>query len=317
MNGHGNCVVVCLHQIDAEAGMDLKTRRIWSGLVNYANGTATAAEIKATIADCMGWIAATVPYDVVDRIFIDEDLSREVEAYRPQIKNVLRFLCSGPKSEDRKELRSQALLFLDEHGKHISGLVFRETIFQEEYLKNLNFTPDEMENFKKQTKRMFSQAQYETSHRGQRTLVGEDFLPLGLRTPSRGYQDFADPICDFLASEYEKYLNSEVRWKGKKTVPVVPIFVCPSCEKLVMPKRVGRRRYCSECSDRARAEKYRQKASPDEGRDYGWLYRLLHQESGARRALLRQQKVQQRLGEIKSRQKNSSRCQVLLHSLRQ
>lgn len=296
--------------------MDEKTRRIWAGLASYANGTATPAEIKATIADCMGWVAATMPADVFDLVFtMEEDLPKQAEAYRPAIKMVLSFLSSEPRSEERTSLRVQALNFLREHGEHIRGQVFREASYSFENLRNLNYTSDELENFKERIEGIFDQAQYEKYHRGQPT-VGENSLPLGLLIPSRGYQDFADPICDFLSSEYQKYLNREVSRKDKGAGPLVPIFVCPSCKKLVMPKRVGRRRHCSECSDRARAEKYRQKASPDEGRDYAWLYRLLHQESGARKARLRQQKVQQRLREIKSRQKNSPRCQGLLQDLR-
>jgi hypothetical protein len=296
--------------------MDKKTRRIWAGLASYANGTATPAEIMATIADCMGWVAATMPADVLDLVFtMEEDLPKQAEAYRPAIKMVLRFLSSEPKSEERTSLRVQALNFLREHGEHIRGQVFREASYSLENLRYLNITPDELENFKEQIKGVLDKAQYEKYHRGQPTLVGKNSLPLGILIPSRGYQDFADPICDFLSSEYQKYLNREVNWKDKGAARPVPIFVCPRCKKLVMPKRVGRRHHCSECSDRARAEKYRLKASPDEGRDYAWLYRLQHEESGERRARLRQPKVQQRLGEIKSRQKNSPRCQGLLQAL--
>jgi hypothetical protein len=296
--------------------MDDKTRRIWGGLVGYANGTATAAEIRATIVDCAGWIAATMPFDVIDPTLVEEDLSKQAEAYRPDVENLLRFLCSEPKSEERNSLKAQAIGFLRKHGEHIKGRIFREAHYAEEYLRNLNYTPDELEKFKKRVKRIIDQAQYETNYRGQPTLVGEDSLPLGLLLPSRGYRDFADPICDFLSSEYERYLNREVSRKDKKAPPLVPIFVCPSCNKLVMPKRIGQRNYCVQCSDRARTEKYRQNSSPDEGRDYAWLYRLLHQESGERRVRLSQPKVKQRLAEIKSRQKNSQRCQGLLLKLR-
>lgn len=296
--------------------MDDKTRRIWAGLVSYANGTATPAMIRATVVDCAGWIAATMPSDVVDPMPLEGDLSKQAEAYRPDIEILLRFLCSEPKSEERKSLKAQALEFLREHGEHIQGRVFREAYYPEEYLRNLNYTPDELEKFKKQIRRVFDQAQYEKYHRGQSMVVGEDTLPLGLLLPSRGYRDFADPICDFLSSEYERYLNREVSRKDKKAPPLVPMFVCPSCKKLVMPQRVGRRHYCSDCSDLARAERYRQKASPDEGRDYTWLYRLRDLESDTRKIRLRQPEVKQRLAEIKLRQKNSRRCQRLLQDLR-
>jgi hypothetical protein len=309
-------MVVCLHRLNSEAGLDNKTRRIWAGLVGYANGTATANKIRATIVDCAGWIAATMPSEVLDPMVFEGDLSKQAEAYRPAVKILLRFLCSAPKSEERNSLKDPAIAFLLEHGGHIQGRVFREAHFTEEHLRNLNYTPNELESFRKQIKRYFNQAQYWENYRGQPMAVGEDILPLGLLLPSRGYKDFADPICDFLSSEYEKYLNREVSRKDKKTSPIVPIFACPKCNKLVMPKRVGRRHHCSECSDRARAEKYRQKASPDEGRDYAWLNRLLHQEPGVRKTRQGQRKVQERVSEIKSRQKNSRRCQRLLQALR-
>src|ERR1700741_1386204 len=209
--------------------MDDKTRRIWAGLVSYANGTATPAEIRATLVDCAGWIAATMPSDVFDPMPMEGDLSKRAETYRLAVDTLLRFLCSEPKSEERNSLKAQALGFLREHGEHIKGRIFREAYYAGEYLRNLNYTPDELEKFKKQVKRIWDQAQYETYHRGQRTVVGEDSLPLGLLLPSRGYRDIADPICDFLSSEYERYINREVSRKDKKAPPLVPIFVCPSC----------------------------------------------------------------------------------------
>ena len=214
---------------------------------------------------------------------------------------LLRFLCCGPKSDERNRLGPAALEFLREHGEHIKGLVLKEAHYSE-VVRNLNYSPEQLDAFENRIKTIFDQAR-------------QDSVPLGLLIPSKGYRDLADPICDFLCSQYDRHLNQEVSRKDKKAAPLTPIFVCPSCKKLVMPKRIGRRQHCPECSDRARAEKYRQKASPDEGRDYAWLYRLLHQESGTRRARLRQQKVRRRLGEIKSRQKNSPRCQRLLLEL--
>jgi hypothetical protein len=197
----------------------------------------------------------------------------------------------------------------------LGRLVLREAYYNEANLRNLNYSPAELEKFKKQISRVFREARYETYDRGQATLTGEDSLPLGLSIPSRGYGDIADPICDFVCTEYEKYLNREVSRKDKKAAPLTPIFVCPRCNKLVMPERIGRRQFCSACSDQARAEKYRLKASPDEARDYQWLYRRLKEDPGALKMRLRQPKVGRRLTEIKSRQKNSSRCQQLLLEL--
>jgi hypothetical protein len=296
--------------------MDEKTRRIWAGLVSYANGTATTAVIRSTIVDCMGWIAATMEWDVVEPVFMAKDLAKEAEEYRTDVDILLRFFCSTPNSDERDKLRGAAFEFLREHEDHIRGLVLREFRYEQKYLRDLNYSPDQLEVFKQQTERVAKQARYEIYHHGQSKLVGEDSLPLGVWVPSKGYKDLADPICDFLTSEYEKYLNSEVSRKDKKAAPLVPIFACPICNKLVMPKRIGRRHACSECSDRARSEKYRQKASLHEGRDYAWLNRLLHQEPGVRKVRLGKEKVKQRLREVKARQKNSRRCQGLLQDLR-
>lgn len=296
--------------------MDEKTRRIWDGLVNYANGTATTAVIRSTIADCMGWIAATMEWDVVEPVFMAKDLAKEAEEHRTDVDILLRFFCSAPSLDERDQLRGKAFEFLREHEDHIRGLVFREFRYEQEYLRDLNYSPDQLEVFKQQTERVAKQARYQVYHHGQSKLVGEDSLPLGVWVPSKGYKDLADPICDFLTSEYEKYLNREVGRKDKKAPPLVPIFVCPICDKLVMPKRIGRRYACSDCSERARAEKYRQKASPHEARDYAWLNRLLHQEPGVRKLRLGKEKVKQRLREVKARQKNSARCQGLLQKLR-
>ena len=282
--------------------MDEKTRRIWAGLVNYVNGTATVSEIRATIADCTGLVAATMISDIFDTDFMHDDLSKDAEVYRSPIDNLLRLLCSEPKSEERHRLRTAALEFLQQHRQHISALVFVEASHSGQRVRSLNYGLEELDYFKKRIARILDQ--------------GKDSLPFGLLIPSKGYWDLADPICDFLCSEYERYLNKEVSRKDKKLAPLTPIFVCPRCNKLVMPERIGQKHFCSICSEQARAEKYRQKASPDEGRDYAWLYRLLHLPLDTRKIRLRQPKVKRRLAEIKSRQKNSSRCQSLLQDLR-
>jgi hypothetical protein len=292
--------------------MDSRTKRIWSGLVNYANGAATDAKLRAMAADCMGWISATDPFGLF--LFSDPaEIPKQLEKYRPAVEAVLRFLCSIPKSAEREALRGEALKFLHDHGPHVRGLVLKEVFYDEKALEPFNYASSELERFKEYSDKIRADAQYETYYRGERPIFGQDSLPLGILVPTRDYQDLADPICDFLLSEYQRHLNKEVRWKGRG--PVVPIFVCPQCKKLVVPSRVGRKQYCSECSDRSRARKYREKAPPYEAKDYAWLYRLKSNDSGTRKARLRQQKVQRRLNVIKSRQKESRRCQSLLKAI--
>jgi hypothetical protein len=296
--------------------MDTRTKRVWNGLVNYANGTATNAQLRSTVADCMGWVSAIAPFGLLLGWMNDHELAIQAAEYRPAVDRLLRFLCSGPNSEERKSLRSQAKRFLNEHGQHIGGINLVEVSYNEKSLQNFNYTPAELKRFKEQSDRIWESAQYR--RRGEDRLTGTNMLPLGIYVPTKDYQDLADPICDFLMSEYQKYLDKYLEYsrRDKEPAPVVPIFVCPRCNKLVMPERTGRKQYCSDCTDQARTEKYRQKAPAGEGRDYQWLYRLSKKDTGSRKVFLRNQKNQARLREVKSRQEESSRCQGLLLDMR-
>jgi hypothetical protein len=191
-----------------------------------------------------------------------------------------------------------------EHTQHIEWRLIDIDFNQErkKELEDLNFSPAEVENMSETYKRYW--AAYK---RGD--------LRFNMQVPSKDYQDFADPICDFVLSEYQRHCDREYSRRDRKPRQWPPIFVCPRCEQLVMPKRVGRRKYCSDCSDLARAQKYRDKASPGEGRDYQWLYRLLGKERGLRNAFLRIEKNQERLKQIKFRQKTSSRCRRLMERM--
>src|SRR6266566_4835254 len=95
-------------------------------------------------------------------------------------------------------------------------------------------------------------------------------------------------------SEYQKYLNRQPSRRDKEPPPVVPVFVCPRCNKLVMPERSGRKQYCSICTDQARTEKYRENAPADEGRDYQWLYRLQNLTPDVRKVFLKSPKSRDR-----------------------
>jgi hypothetical protein len=295
--------------------MDARTRRAWTGLVKYANGEASSAEIGSTVAACMGWVSAVAPFGLFDWIGTT-DLTTEAEQYRPGVDILLRFLCSPPRSTERASLRSAGQNLLFEHGQHIGGLDLKEISYNERVeksLQNFGYTPSEREKLKEQSDKIWVSAQY--LPRGQQKPAGTDLLPLGIKVPTRDYQDLADPICDFLMSEYQKFINRQPSRRDKCSRPVVPIFVCPRCNKLVMPERTGRKKYCSVCTDSARAEKYRQHAPAAEGRDYQWLYRLKQKEPGLRRIFLRNEKNQVRLKHVKSMQKKSPRCQKLIQEL--
>jgi hypothetical protein len=295
--------------------MDVRTKRTWAGLVSYANGAATEpGEIRRIIGDCMPWVAAVEPFGLLDPMLVDEQgLLKLALEYRPSVEVLLRWLCSEPKSKERSSSHWQALGFLREHGQHIRGMHLKEVYYDAEGVEQFNYTAAERESLREEQGRIWDAARYKTrDHK----LAGTDFSPFGILAPSKEYKDFADPICDFVLSEYQRYLNREYNRRDKKPAPLVPIFVCPNCNKLVMPERVGRKQYCSNCSDRARAEKYRQTASPDENRDYQWLYRLRHLEPTLLRVRLRTSKVRERLKEVKARQRDSSRCQSLLLDMR-
>ena len=295
--------------------MDARTKRAWAGLVSYANGVAAeASELRRILADCMDSVAAVEPFGLLDLILGgDEELLRQAVAYRPSVEGLLRWLCSKPKSKERASFHWQSLDFLREHGQHIRGMYLKEVVYDARRVAEFNYSAAERESFREDQDRIFAAAQY-TTRDGK--LAGTDFSPFGILAPSKEYEDFADPICDFILSDYQRYLNREYVRRDKKPAPLVPIFVCPACNKLVMPERVGRKRHCSECSDKARAEKYRQKASPSENKDYQWLYRLRQKDSGLRKSLLRKPNNQKRLREIKARQQKSHRCQNLIRDMR-
>lgn len=282
--------------------MNIKTKRAWAGLVNYANGVVTeASELRRIVADCMHWVAAVEPFGLLDPILGgDKELLRQAVEYRPSVERLLRWLCSA-KSMERDTLGQQALDFLREHTQHIGAMRLKEVFYNPEDVEKLNYTPTELERLKEEHNRYW--ADWKDS-------------PLGIFTPSKDYVDIADPICDFVLSEYQKYRSREYSRRDKKLGPPFPIFICPNCKKLVLPKRTGRKKYCSNCSNHARAAKYRQKASPDESRDYQWLYRLQQLEPILRKVRLRTSKVRERLEEVKARQRNSPRCQSLLQDMR-
>jgi hypothetical protein len=283
--------------------MDASTRRAWTGLVNFANGVAAeAGELRRTIANCMHWVTAVEPLGLLDPMLLpDQELLRQVLEYRSSIEVLLRWLCSEPESDERNTLRQQALDFLRVHTGHIKGVRLKEVFYNQADVEKLNYPPAEMERLKEEHDKYW--ADWKDS-------------PLGILTPSKDYEDIADPICDFLLSEYQKYRSRERNRRDQEPPPAFPIFTCPRCNKLVMPERTGRKKYCSDCSDLARAEKYRQKAPNDENRDYQWLYRLRKMNPDLRRLRLRSPKGQERLKEIKARQRNSSRCQRLILDMR-
>jgi hypothetical protein len=285
--------------------MDERTKRIWRGLVNYANTTAIDfTEFRRTVGDCMGWIVATQPIGLLS-FTSEESLREQAVKYQQPVRSLLRWLCGDASADDLDllEYEDDAWEFLDVHTEHIGGVSLKEVNRPQhvsEDLKTLNYTTAEIQHFKDEANRYWEEMERS---------------PLGIWTPTKDYRDLADPICDFLLTEYQKWRNREYARRDKKPAPPVPICACPNCKKLVMPERVGRRKYCSDCSDKARAKSYVEKAPSDENRDYQWLYRLKKTRPELRRARLRQQKVQERLADIKARQQDSHRCKELMRRM--
>jgi len=281
--------------------MDERTKRIWRGLANYANATAKSIdlnELQRTIADYMPWYlwaewAAWGPGSRPDLV-----LEQAVE-YQGSVRNLLNWFCRSNESFD-----PIALNFLREHVDHIKWRLISPHMPQV-FLEQLEpyYSHDDLESFTEESER------YSAGWQRRET-------PHGIQLPAKDYDDLADPICDFLLTEYQKYHAREYSRRDKKLPPLSPLFVCPRCGKLVMAERIGRRKYCPDCSDKARAKSYLKKASPDENKDYQWLYRLQKEDPGRRRARLRLPKAKQRLAEIIARQQNSTRCQKLIHDMR-
>jgi hypothetical protein len=284
--------------------MNARTKRIWHGLANYANANDKSIdirELRKAIADCMPWYVATEWLGFLsehDELFLEKAVK-----YQPSVRALFRWLINA-KPMQRGESFNQAYGFLQEHIGHIKWRLievdYPRNVMPE--LKELGYAPEDFYGLEEQSKKY-----WEGFRRGE--------SPLGIKTPAKKYEDLADVICDFVATEYQKYREKDYSRAEKRPASPVPVIICPNCDKFVVPDRFGRKKYCSDCTNRARAESYRKKGSPNEARDYAWLYRLRQAEPRLRAARLRQPKNKQRLAEIKARQRNSARCLKLIRKM--
>jgi hypothetical protein len=236
--------------------------------------------LRETISGCMPWSSASDRWGLLAGMGA-EWLQEQGSKYQPAVKATLTWLCSDAKSRD--EYRQAALGFLYEHLAHITLT-----------LGEVPYAPDDPEHFEE------SSRYYEHGGRS------KDDSPLGIHDLSRGYQDIADPICDFVLNEYQKYRNGEYKHP-------VPIFLCgnPNCGKLVMPQRIGRKTFCSnEC----KAAKQRLEIPQGEQTDYQWLYRLSKKSDGVKKAELRLKSSFERLMDIKAHE-YGPRCKRLVEKL--
>lgn len=298
--------------------MDKRSKRIWRWLVNYVNASsishAEGKEFQRIVTDCMPWVAVNDPLGLfaITRVASPEGVTgwvwAEAARYQHSFQMLFRWLCSAPKSEERNSLEKAALGFLLEHTGHIGAnrLTQVEYISEPKRDEQGDYDPDELEHYE-ESKRYW-------------TLDGKarDDSPLGTYSPGKEYEDFADPICDFICEEYQKFRKGQYKNRHSNKSFFVPIFVCPSCSKFVMPERIGKKKFCSECSDKARAERYRRKAPPDENRDYQFLYRLRLALKGStpayRTMRLKNPTVRKRISDIKKRE--SPRCKSLIDEMK-
>jgi hypothetical protein len=279
---------------------DSGKRKIWRGLVDYANAPELESNPKIsnnlaqTLSECMPWMARTAfDEDVPAMIALrtnrevlfgqvkgkqvwlcfksEEQLAnqfrQQATQYQPQVRQLLTWL------SDRKQNaqdRPHAFAFLREHTKHI-----------EFAHGDPAFAPDE------------EQFRYFTPGGD----LKDDFP---YRTFS--YKDLADVICDFIQKEHELERD-------------VPIRICkrPGCGNLVT--QFKKREYCRTPS----CDRERQKRDDDrkqrKNRDNVFLCRLRKMQFATRRKKVRESA--DRLREIEShwRDENQSLAKHALELL--
>jgi hypothetical protein len=187
--------------------MDTRTTRIWAGLVSYANATINTVVVEAfrrTVMDCVSWVAVVDPMSGLKWASEEDDAVK----YQPSIRALLRSLCSNLLPHEREHMGRQSTSFVGEHTRHIEWRLF-EVVYSpyvQKELQDLNFTPAEVEKISEMYKRYW--AAYK---RGDPTF--------NMQIPSKDYQDFADPICDFVLSEYQRHRDKEYSRRDKKPAP--------------------------------------------------------------------------------------------------
>jgi hypothetical protein len=301
--------------------MDARTKQIWKGLVSFANaGTieSAAKNLQRTVTAYMPWFSQHDPFNLLGE-FTAVDWDAAAAEYQSPVRTVLHWACS-PKSEvdaetetvahPRESLEPQAFPFLREHAAHIGGLDFGEVPYVKEPPEP---KPDASAEEVKSYENSMEQHRESMKYWRRDGKLRDDSL-LRYRSITRSYKDVADPICEFICIEIQKFTDGEY---DRPT----PIFACPRCGKLVMPERVGRKKFCSECTDKARAEQHRKKQSPNEATDYHWLNALVkdleHEPPNRIKMRLQNAKIRKRIEEISKRQRTSAKCKNLLGRLKQ
>src|SRR5260370_40989584 len=96
--------------------MDARTKRIWGGVVSFANaGTVESAakELRRTVTDYVPWFLQADPWELL-AFMDDEQWLKAAAEYQPSAQALLRWLCTTHNSAERDSLRQRALAFLRE-----------------------------------------------------------------------------------------------------------------------------------------------------------------------------------------------------------
>lgn len=247
--------------------MTNRIKRIWRGLVVYANAnlqsdSGTLAVLADTILECMPWSTKTATFEYVAelaRSYKTEPTGRTADwfrekaiGYQPEIRRLLSWLCDPKQGKD---CRPAAFDFLTTHMEHI-GFTRADPAFDPTRPESTRYWKSDGE-------------------------PKDDFPHRTLR-----YEDLADPICDFILNEHERYHDEEYeRARKSKFTGIAPIRFCdrPACDNLFMPERLGRKKYCSDVCRASRDQEER----PDFKRCYQCLYRLEGLKKSGKMAVLR------------------------------
>jgi hypothetical protein len=135
----------------------------------------------------------------------------------------------------------------------------------------------------------------------------KDVSLLGFYARTRCYRDIADPIVEFILEEHERFLDEICK-------EPIPLIICsnPACNKLVMPERIGKKKFCS---DDCKTANHKGNMPKSERRDYMWLYRLSKREGAPKRKALKSHEGQERFSAIKAEKDYGPACKELIRKL--
>lgn len=251
-----------------QSGLE-RTRRIWKGIIQYAN--AENKNASENLRRVLNQLTPEPPE--FDQLEGYEDIPSYAKSassnpsvpdlenafqvlaarYQNDLRNLLKWMCA-PK--DHPELRIDALQFLESnaHGHHW----------------RLCLDDDPIEDF-------------------------DDWHIFFLKEVE--YTSIMSPICEFIFDRIEDVHGSI------ELDEAVPIRICkrPGCGKFILPEKTGRKKYCSNlcCS-----LDHENKKPREERTDYAWLHRLEKESLGVLRTKTKEPAAKKRLHDVEARWPN-------------